>query len=225
MVINRDKFNFLAPVELADEYWDKLVAQGTHKSVKAGTMLYEQSMTINELTCITEGKVNIVHFFDNGNEKLYESLAAPSVLGMDALWLGGDGFYPSIVAVTDVSFVTVPLETAEKMISQVPEMIIALFRCLRNSMCISRIRSVCSAPMSVLQKAAFAIVFLREAEKDEEGYTAVTHEELAQLIGISRANVTTSLAEMAKMGLIAKKRGKVKIIDNDKLMELLDNPF
>ena len=79
--------------------------------------------------------------------------------------------------------------------------------------------------MSVLQKAAFAIVFLREADKDEEGYTHVTHEELAQLIGISRANVTSALAELTKMGLVSKKRGRVKILDNDKLMELLDNPL
>ena len=53
----------------------------------------------------------------------------------------------------------------------------------------------------------------------------MTHEELAQLIGISRANITTALAELTEQGLISKKRGKVKILDNNKLMELLDNPF
>ena len=225
MVINRDKFNFLTPVELADEQWQKLIALGSPKTVKAGTLLHEQSMTVSELTCVTEGSVTIVHFFDNGNEKLCESLTAPSVLGIEALWSEDEGFYPSIVAVTDVNLVTIPLDAAEKMISAMPEMMIALFRCVRNSLCISRIRSVCSAPMSVLQKAAFAIVFLREADKDEDGYTRVTHEELAQLIGISRANVTSALAELTQMGLVGKKRGRVKILDNDKLMELLDNPL
>ena len=79
--------------------------------------------------------------------------------------------------------------------------------------------------MTMLQKAAFALVFMREADKDEDGYVAVTHEELAQLIGISRANITTALAELTEQGIIRKKRGKVKILDNNKLMELLDNPF
>lgn len=225
MVINRDKFNFFVPAELTDKQWHELLALGTPKTVKASTMIYEQSTAMDELICITEGVVKTVYFFDNGNEKLYESLSAPAVLGAEALWRGDGGVYPSIVAVSDVVLTSVPIESAERFLSQNAEMIIALFQCIRNSMSISRIRSAFSAPMSVLQKAAFAIVFLREAGKDEEGYTAVTHEELAQLIGISRANATTALSELAQMGLISKKRGKVKILDNNKLMELLDNPF
>ncbi len=225
MFINRDKFNFFSTAEMRDEHWQALIDLGTSKTVKAGTMLYEQSMLIHELTCITEGAVKIVHFFDNGNEKLYESLSAPSVLGMEALWYSGDSFYPSVIALTDVTYTVIPLDAAQTLISRTPEMIIALFQCVRDTMCISRIRSVCSMPMSMLQKAAFALVFMREADKDAEGYVTVTHEELAQLIGISRANVTTALAELTEKGIISKKRGKVKILDNNKLMELLDNPF
>ena len=225
MFINRDKFNFFSTAEMRDEHWQALLALGTPKTVKAGTMLYEQSMIVHELTCISEGSVKIVHFFDNGNEKLYESLSAPTVLGMEALWYGGDAFYASIIALTDVTYTSIPLESAQKLISQKPEMIIALFQCMRDSLCIFRLRSVCSMPMTMLQKAAFALVFMQEADKDNEGYVAVTHEELAQLIGISRANITTALAELTENGLISKKRGKVKILDNNKLMELLDNPF
>ncbi|MBO5975550.1 MAG: Crp/Fnr family transcriptional regulator [Oscillospiraceae bacterium] len=225
MLLNRDKFNFFATAEMRDEHWHELLALRTPKTVKAGTMLYEQSMIVHELTCISEGSVKIVHFFDNGNEKLYESLSAPTVLGMEALWCSGDSLYASVIALTDVTYTTIPIEIAQKLISKTPEMIIALFQCIRDSMCISRIRNVCSMPMTMLQKAAFALVFMQEADKDDEGYVAVTHEELAQLIGISRANITTALAELAEEGLVSKKRGKVKILDYNKLMELLDNPF
>ncbi len=226
MFINRDKFNFLPVPEMKEEHWQTLLAMGTPKSVKAGTMLYEQSMKIHELSCIIEGSVKLVHFFDNGNERLYESLSAPAVLGTDALWFGGStARYPSIIALTDVTFTVVPIEAAQQLMQDIPDMIIAMYRCVRNSMCISRIRSVCAAPMSLLQKAALAIAFMREADKDGEGYMTVTHEELAQLIGISRANVTMALAELVDMKLISKKRGKVKILDNDKLMEFLDDPF
>ncbi len=225
MFINRDKFNFFSTSELSDEHWQALVALGATKTVKAGTMLYEQSMMVNELTCITEGAVKIVHIFDNGNEKLYESLSAPSILGMEALWYNGNAFYASIIALTDVSYTVIPIDVAQNFLTQNPEIMVTFFQCLRDSLCIFRLRSVCSMPMTVLQKAAFALVFMREADKDEEGYVAVTHEELAQLIGISRANITTALAELTEQGLISKKRGKVKILDNNKLMELLDNPF
>lgn len=225
LFINRDKFNFFSTAELSDEHWQALVDLGTTKTAKAGTLLYEQSMRVHELTCVTEGSVKIVHFFDNGNEKLYESLSAPTVLGAEALWYGGDAFYASIIALTDVSYTVIPLDVAQSFITKNPEIVVALFQCLRDSLCIFRLRSVCSVPMTMLQKAAFALVFMREADKDEDGYVAVTHEELAQLIGISRANITTALAELTEQGIIRKKRGKVKILDNNKLMELLDNPF
>lgn len=226
MYLNRDKFNYFSVAEISEENWRDIVALGTMKTAKAGTMLYEQSTIINELTCIVEGTVKTVHFFDNGNEKLYEQLSVPSFIGHEALWCDdAETYYPTVIAVTDVCYSVMPIKQAEEFMIKRPDMMVSLFQCIRNVTCINRIKSVCAMPMSLLQKAAFALVFLRKAEKDAEGYVSVTHEEIAQLVGISRANVTTALAGLAESGLIDKRRGKVKILDNDRLMNLLDNPF
>lgn len=225
MYINRDKFNQFSLAEISETNWNSMLALGTVKTFKAGAMLYEQGVEISELACITEGTVKIVHLFDNGNEKLYEQLFAPSFIGAEALWnIGGKSFYPTVIALTDVTVVEVPVETAENFISDRPDIIISLFQCVRNVLCINRIRSVCSIPMSMLQKAAFAISFMRGTDKDDEGYVTVTHEELANLIGISRANLTTALAELTERGIICKKRGKLKIVDNDALVDFLNIP-
>lgn len=226
MYINRDKFNYFSLAELDDKYWQELTALGAVKTVKAGAMLCEQGNEISELLCVTEGTVKVVHFFDNGNEKLYEQLFAPSFIGPEALWCNdAKCYYPTVIAHSDVTLSAVPIKIAEEFIAQRPEMIISMFQCVRNIMCINRIRSVCTMPMTMLQKAAFAIVFMRGAEEDEEGYFAVTHEELAQLIGISRANVTTALTELTEKKMISKKRGKIKILDKDAMMALMNNPF
>ncbi|MDD6188725.1 MAG: Crp/Fnr family transcriptional regulator [Clostridiales bacterium] len=226
MYINRDKFNCFSLAEISETDWNSIISLGTVKTVKASAMLYEQGMEISELACITEGTVKIVHLFDNGNEKLYEHLHAPSFIGAEALWNnGGKSFYPTVIALTDVTVSEVPIETAESFISNKPDIIISMFQCIRNVMCANRIRSVCAIPMSMLQKAAFAITFMRAPDKDDEGYVTVTHEELANLIGISRANLTTALAELTERGIICKKRGRLKIVDNDALTELLNIPF
>lgn len=225
MYINRDKFNRTSLAELSETDWNSIIALGTTKTVKAGAMLYEQGMEINELACITEGTVKTVHLFDNGNEKLYEQLLAPSFIGAEALWNNsGKSFYPTVIAITDVTVSTVPIETAESFISNKPDIIITMFQCVRNVLCINRVRNVCSIPMSMLQKAAFAIAFMRGTDKDDEGYVTVTHEDLANLIGISRANLTTALTELTERGIICKKRGRLKIVDNDALIELVNIP-
>lgn len=225
MFLNKDKFNYLPPAEVNEQTWAELLAIGSARYAAAGSMLYEQSTEIQEVTCITEGSVKLVHFFDNGNEKLYEQMYAPAVIGYDAMWPEGKAYYPSVIAVSDVNYSVIPIEDAERFVASHPDMVISLFQCLRSSSTISRIRSVCAAPMSVAQKAAFALVFMQGAETDGEGYAAVTHEELAHLIGISRANVTTALAELTENGIIGKKRGRIKVIDSERLMELLGNPF
>lgn len=225
MFLNRDKFNYLSLARADEATWEELTALGAVKTASEGSMLYEQSTEIHELTCLTEGAVKLVHFFDNGNEKLYEHLYAPAVIGYDALWSEGKSYYPTVIAMSDVSCSVIPLEEAECFLHRHTDMVISLFQCMRSSTCVSRIRNVCSMPMSAMQKAAFAIVFMRDAEKDNDGYVSVTHEELAHLIGISRANVTTALAELTDSGIIDKKRGRIKILDYKRLMELLDNPF
>ena len=222
MYINRDKFNYFSPAYVDDNEWLGLAELGSIKAYHENSMVFEQSMRIHDLNCLLSGTVKIVHFFDNGNEKLCEQLTAPALIGTEALWNNGAAaYYPTVIAVSDIRLSSVTLEAAESYISERPKMIIALFQCIRNLMCIDRIRGVGSASMSLTQKAAFAIGFMQNADRDEEGYVQVTHEELAQLIGISRANVTTALTALTEKKLISKKRGRIKIIDPDALMELI----
>ncbi len=226
MYVNRDKFNFLPPAELEERYWQELVSLGTVKTIKAGAMLFEQSHGVSELVCIVDGSAKLLHFFDDGNEKLYGQFIAPAIIGCEALWSrDAEMFFPTITALSDITVSFVPIAAAEELAEQHPNMMRAIFQCVRNDLCISRIRSVCAMPMSLLQKAAFAIVFLYNADTDDEGYVNVTHEELAQLIGISRANVTMALAELSEKNIISKKRGKIKLLDNSGLMTLLNGPF
>jgi len=221
VLVNQNKFNWFSAAELNDQYWNEFIALGSVKSYPAGTMLFTQAEAIENILCLTTGTVKILHLFSNGNEKLLEQLCAPSFLGVEALWSTPvTCYYPAVLAVTDITLISVPLKTAEEFISRRPDMIIAIFQYIRNLLCTSRMLSVTSEELTVVQKTAFSITFMRNAAKDEDGYISVTHDELAKLSGVSRANITTALARLTELKLIGKKRGKIKILDLQALREL-----
>src|SRR5690554_6808774 len=86
--INYDQFNHFTPVALNDELWRHLLSLGHEKKIARHTQLLVQGQPAANLICLTKGNVKTVHIFPNGNEKLYEVLEAPAVIGHEALFAG-----------------------------------------------------------------------------------------------------------------------------------------
>ena len=58
-----------------------------------------------------------------------------------------------------------------------------------------------------------------------DGEPALTHEFLAMMLGVRRPGVTVAIQELERDGLIARKRGRIVIIDRDGLIKLSNGTY
>jgi CRP-like cAMP-binding protein len=204
MNINYDKFNYFSPVSIDEKVWEELLGLGYIKSFSENTQIFSQNQPVKNLVCLKKGTVKTVHIYPNGNERLFEILEAPSIIGHEAIFFTDTVLNPNIISLTPIETVMIPIDKAEELCENRPQILISLYKILRNSLFLSRIQSAGVMYMSLLQRTAFALQLMCFSKTDEKGYFHITHQDLANFIGISRANVTICLTQLAQMKLIDK---------------------
>jgi CRP/FNR family transcriptional regulator len=204
MNVNYDRFNYFSPISIDETVWQEMLGLGYPKSFAEGTQLFAQNQPVSNLIFLTKGIVKTVHIYPNGNERLFEILEAPSIIGHEALFFSDMVLNPNIIALPPIETTIIPLDKAETLILSKPEVLVNFYKILRNSLFLSRIQSAGVMYMSLLQRTAFALQLMCFSKTDERGFFTITHQDLANFIGISRANVTICLTQLANMNLIEK---------------------
>lgn len=220
--LNYDKFNFFSPTAVSDEVWNELLSFGFAKSFQKDSQLFTQNQSVSDIVCLKKGSVKTIHIFPNGNEKLYEILESPSVIGYEALFTDSTVLNPNIIALTDLEATVIPVKKVEELVLKKPEFFICFYKFLRNSLLLSRIQSGGAMYLSLLQRTAFALQLMSKSKTDDEGYCLITHQDLSSFIGISRANTTVCLNQLFHMNIIDKKRSRIKILDLKAINKLID---
>ncbi len=220
MNINYDRLNYFLPIPFDEDLWNALISIGHKRIYDEGVRLFDQSQVVNSIICLTKGSVKTVHIFPNGNERLLELLIAPSVLGIEALFCKNRVLYPNILTLTQIEIVMVDKVRVEELMLSHPEYFVGFFQIIRSSLFFLRIQSFGASFLSLLQRTAYSLRLITYSHTDQDGYYLITHQNLADFIGISRANVTRCLTELEDMKLITKKRGKIKILDSGGINQL-----
>ena len=221
MTINYDKFNYFSPVSIDEKVWNELLGLGHLKSFAENTQIFSQNQPVKNLVCLKKGTVKTVHIYPNGNERLFEILDAPSIIGHEALFFTDTVLNPNIITVTPIETVMIPIYKVEELCKNDTNILLSFYKILRNSLFLSRIQSAGVMYMSLLQRTAFALQLMCFSKTDEKGYFYITHQDLANFIGISRANVTICLTQLTNMMFIDKKRGKIKILNLPGIINLV----
>lgn len=83
--------------------------------------------------------------------------------------------------------------------------------------------------MFVLEQVAFVKVEQRLAHAllaraDEEGHVALTHQELAVIIGTAREVVSRRLEALVSKGVVANERGQIRLINRAELARMARAP-
>ncbi|MGI6451529.1 MAG: Crp/Fnr family transcriptional regulator [Desulfitobacteriia bacterium] len=225
LLINKSKFNHY--VDLREELWEVLLNNGYSRKYGSSESLLVQNQPKRGMICVVNGKVKSSYVFKNGNEKILGIFEAPTIIGEDSILADQSNEYKnnqySVLALTPVEAVFIPVLNAQKIILQYPEIALCLMKLLIHKMHSLGIQVGDLLTRNISQRTARALGFFTEfTEKDKDGYLSITHEELAGFIGITRPNVSTCLKEFALQGLIEMKRGKIKIINPQALKEFAD---
>ncbi len=91
----------------------------------SGTVLVEKNRVIENLYYIKDGTVSVYMNDDEGNEHLFEMLSEGDIIGAIEMTTKKKAL-GTVVALSEVTLVTIPIDTAKIMFSSNPELIVRL---------------------------------------------------------------------------------------------------
>jgi len=170
-----------------------------------------------------EGTLKNCVYFSGGLEKTTCILTAPAITGETSVIDGGTSV-TSAQAITDVEVCIISPEASLEYLYAHPAMIPFLLNNYARKIRALQLQA-CSIVLNVSQRVARMLVNF-----DSYGifYTTdsdvlhITHDQLADFLGITRPKVTRALSEFEKANLIKKGRGTIQILDYDGLRSIYE---
>ena len=209
-------------------FWDTLseeeqtaLAEGSVRSaIPKGTITQRSQQGCRGMLLLLSGQLRVYIVSEEGREvTLYrvrggEACVLSSFCLMDAIV-----FDVLIEAVEDCQALTLPTGVLEPIMRRRPEVELYLYKTAS-----SRFSDVMWTMQQILFMGADqrVAIFLREEFERSGPELRLTHEELARYIGSAREVVTKVLGYFAQEGIVSLSRGKITLLDPEKLRRLTE---
>jgi CRP-like cAMP-binding protein len=201
-----------------------VLAHGVRRVVHRRQMLFAQGAPNDGIYLIESGRVRVFYSAPSGREITLaywhpgNFVGGPEVFGSGPhLWSG--------VAATDCSIVHFPGRTLRRLVLQIPSLAIGIIDGLTfKGKCYSALAQMLGT-RSVTERLAHLLLHLADlyGVPQQDGIvisTALSHADIAHMVGATRQWVTISLKRFEEQGIIASGKSKVVIHNLEKLGEL-----
>jgi CRP/FNR family transcriptional regulator, cyclic AMP receptor protein len=202
----------------------RVLAYGTRRVVYRRQVLFAQGTAHDGIYLIETGRMRVFYTAPSGREITLaywnpgNFVGGPEVFGSGVhLWSG--------VAMADSSVVHFPGKVLRRLVLQIPGLAIGIIEGLAfKAKCYSALAQMLGT-RSVTERLAHLLVHLADnyGVRQHGGIvisTALTHGDIAHMVGATRQWVTISLKRFEGQGLIASSKSKIVIYRPDKLREL-----
>ncbi len=203
---------------LRDREVDKLLEVVEEKDFTKDSVILTQDDLGDTLFIIVRGKVKIVLLSEEGKEIILSTLREGDFFGEMSL-LDGEPRSASVIALEDSSLLIIKREEFLKQIRKSPEIALRIMVEMSKRLRQADEKIGSLALLDVYGRVAQALLQLAksEGEKTKKGVVIKkrpTHQEIANMVGISRETVSRVLSDFSKEGYITIK-GKEIIIYTD----------
>lgn len=209
-----DQAGFLAGID--DEARRMLEAlKPVHVPVRS--TLFRPGDAAQSFVILLSGRIGVYLTGRNGRELLLYSVTPGETCVQTTLGvLGGAPYSGEAIAESDLVAVMVPPAIFERLMAQSPAFRAFVFKAFADRL---------GDLMFVLEQVAFVKVEQRLAHAlleraNGEGLVALTHHELAVIIGTAREVVSRRLEALVSKGIVANERGEIRIIDRGELARM-----
>ena len=192
---------------------------------KAQIILYE-SDTPTDLYIIKSGVVKIYDIDDQGNEKILHIIKSPAMFPM-VFFLGGNNQSRSFhTTVTDAEIYAIPLDIVEEQMKAGGELSLYMMHWFSREIHEVLVRLSSLEKTNTRDKVMAALKFLGVHHSDERksGWRRVSfpvsHQLLADMIGVTRESTTMVMKELQKEHIIRNPRLTILEINFKELIEL-----
>ncbi len=209
---------------LSEREQKEVMAHGTQRVVHRRQMLFVQGTPHDGIYLIQSGRVRVFYTAPSGREITLaywhrgNFVGGPQVFGSGVhLWSG--------IATTDCSVVHIPGKLLRRLVVQIPSLAIGIIEGLVfKGKCYSALAQMLGT-RSVTERLAHLLLHLADIYGvPQHGAivisTALSHADIAHMVGATRQWVTISLKRFEGKGIIASSKSKVVIYRLDKLAQL-----
>lgn len=188
---------------------------------RAGDLIYSPCQRETVAYVIRRGRVKLFHLEESGKRLTLAILEKGSLFGEMAL-VGRDHRESSAQAMEEVSCWAIDRETLRSHTQSHPELALELLRLFLRRMNGVQERLKKMVFKDLETRLAHTLLHLAETHGSKHGDRweiglKITHQELAELVGGTRENVTTLLGRFESEGLIEKERFRITITDPEGL--------
>lgn len=215
-IYNSPIFKGLTELEI-DLLLDKRHSVATYKT---GEIVAIQGSHYNNLLIIDSGVVRGEMASSTGNSVIIEDIEAPRVIAPAIIFASDNRFPVTVIAITDADIVSIKLSDFIN-IMQSDYRVLHNFLCSisdRNKFLSERIQSMSFGTI----KSKLANYLLKQIKQKQniEFNISHTHQELADMFGVTRPALSRAISQIAETGAIVSHKSHFKIIDEAKLKEI-----
>jgi CRP/FNR family transcriptional regulator len=185
--------------------------------VPVRSTLFRPGDSARSFVILLSGRIGVYLTGRNGRELLLYSVTPGETCVQTTLGvLGGAPYSGEAVAESDLVAVMVPPPIFETLMAESTAFRSFVFKAFADRL---------GDLMFVLEQVAFVKVEQRLAHAllaraDEEGHVALTHQELAVIIGTAREVVSRRLEALVSKGVVANERGQIRLMNRAELARM-----
>lgn len=191
-------------------------------SYKKGQLIFHEGTYAYGLYCINKGKIKVSRTGDEGREVILRLAKPGDIMGYKAL-LTNDKYTASAIALEDCSVCFIPKELFLGVLKTDSNLSIELMRMLSDELGKAETKLTHLAQKPVRERLAETLLFIKETyglEQDNLTINAkLSREEIANIVGTATESAIRLLSEFKKDGIIELEGKRIRIVNQDKLIQ------
>ena len=197
---------------------------GIQKRYQKNEIIYLQDDPADMFFLLKSGRARLFFTFINGNELTLKILGSSTIFG-ETSYFSHTPRVTSASAFTDVELLAVDFQSLQPYLTEDPKLIAELLESMAQTIRLFSIQMYSMAFLSADKKVAHILVQLgshfKKKETDEHYSIDYTHQELAELIGITRVTTTKELKRFEKRGWLLLSYQHIQILNEIALKDYL----
>jgi len=202
-------------------FFQKYSKRPAHK-IKEGTVLFNSGDFLNGIYFIKSGLIKLYKVADDGKETIVYLSGPGNMLGLRALISRDECAHHFAEAITDCEIYQMSRDDYFDVLSENPEYLVDLGYAFieRLNHAERRVEGFVSDDATAKVANFLLDSAIRFGKKSSKSITfpfPLTHQRIAEFVGVYRETVTNSLHELEKLGAVKSKRSTIEILDLAKL--------
>ncbi|MGM0419626.1 MAG: Crp/Fnr family transcriptional regulator [Bacillota bacterium] len=202
---------------------ESICENGYVKNYRKGEIIFFEADSEKKLYLLVDGQVKLSMLSSEGREKVMTILQAGDIFGEISLF-DHDPHPLTAEVVEEAKLMILEWSNLEEIIMDQPRLALKIIEALskKTRLLTSQVRDLVFHD-AIGRLANLLIRFAKDFGKETEEGTMIelilTHQEIANLLGVSRVTVTKTLNKLIDQGLIKIKERKIYILDHQGLNE------